>query len=150
MHKPWSKARAAIVLGLAVGYVAIQMIVPLSPFVVEQHEARTDFSWDMFAVRRDCERCQLTLSTNGSPPQKIPWGTWFRSPYHVARSRNMARLPKLARAFCKDNAAKSKRINATLDVRIVCECRYNKSAKLYNLDPFGGNYCTPEAAARFD
>ncbi|MBH23991.1 MAG: hypothetical protein CMH57_05990 [Myxococcales bacterium] len=143
---PRSKLWAGIVMTLVLGWIVVQMALPVSPFLVEQHVARTDFSWDMFAVRRDCERCYLTLSTNGSQAQRIPWGTWYRSPYHVARTRNRERLPKLARAFCRENEGKGHE----LDVRVVCECRYNKSEKLYNLDPFGGNYCSPEAAALFD
>ena len=135
-----------MVMCLTLGFVVVQLILPLSPFLVEPHTSRTDFSWDMFAVRRDCERCMLTQSVNGSPAKKIGWGNWFRSPYHVARSRNQQRLPLLAREFCREHQERV----ANLDVRIVCECRYNKSETLYNLDPFGDNYCSAEAAQRFD
>lgn len=134
--------------GVAIAlWLGVQSVAPMSPFFVEPHAARTDFSWDMFAVRRDCEQCHLTYTLPGQPPQRISWRAWFRSPFHVARARNRQRLPKLARDYCKRFAPRQ----PGLQVHIVCQCRYNKSATLYNLDPLeGGDYCADDAARRFD
>jgi hypothetical protein len=129
----------------AAAFVAVQLLVPLWPTFVHPSQTRTDFSWDMFATRRDCSPCQLLESVDGGPVQKIGWGRFYRSAYHVARSRNRDRLPMVALEACRRHEDEARRASVFLE----CRCRYNNEPEVYDLDPFGGDYCTPAAREFF-
>ncbi len=133
-------------LALACTYVAIQLAVPVTSTIYHPSTVRTDFSWDMFAVRRDCKPCNLTISAPGRPARRFKWGSIYNTPYQVARSRNISRLPLVAREACRREQARG---NTKAQVFINCTCTYNQEPKVYDLDPFGGDYCSPEAVARF-
>ncbi len=129
----------------AVGFVAIQLLVPLWPTFVHPSQVRTDFAWDMFATRRDCKPCHLLESVNGKPPQKVGWGRLYRSTFHVARTRNAGRLPKAALEVCRRHAEQGQ----TAAVFIDCKCTWNGEPEVYNLDAYGKDYCSAEARERF-
>ena len=60
---------------IALGLVALaMMVVPLMPFFVSQADARTDFTWDMFAVRRDCSTCIIEMQLGDGPRVRMSWG----------------------------------------------------------------------------
>lgn len=60
------------------GFVAVQGLVPIRALVGEGHESRTDFTWDMFAVRRDCSECTVWYVIGDGEQQRVSWG--LRSP----------------------------------------------------------------------
>lgn len=132
-------------LGAAVTFVAIQFLIPIWPTFVHPSKVRTDFSWDMFANRRDCKPCVLRESFAGGPERKIGWGRFYRSTFHVARSRNSARMPRVAREACRRHEAAGRTARVTID----CKCRWNGEPEVYDLDPYGGDYCSQEAKERF-
>lgn len=133
------------VMGAVTLWLAVQVLVPLRAAVSHPAEVRTDFSWDMFAVRRDCEVCELRLSHGGQPAARVPWKRLFRSPSHVGRARNKERLPLLAREICRQERAAGR---ADARVTVACRCRYNNAPDLIDLDTLGGLDCAAEAAAR--
>ena len=135
-----------LVLTLALGFIGVQLALPLTPFLVHSSEVRTDFSWDMFAVRRDCRECIIMGSRPGHSARRYGWGKLYKTTFQAARTRNKTRLPQAAREVCRREAAAGR---SDAQVFVECNCRYNKGP-LINLDPFGGDYCSPEAAKRFD
>ncbi len=145
--QPRTRTWARVMLGLVLGYLLVQLALPMSPILFHPSQVRTDFSWDMFAVRRDCEVCQLVAGWEGAAPQKLGWGFLYRSPYHVARTRNKLRLPQAAREACRRLKAQGRK---NPQVFVECRCRYNQEDELYNLDSFGGDYCSAKAAALYD
>lgn len=66
-----------ILLGIA---AALMLGVPLMPFFVSQADARTDFTWDMFAVRRDCSTCVIEMQLGDGPRVRMSWGQRPPSP----------------------------------------------------------------------
>ncbi len=139
--------RAMVFIGaLSAAWLLVQCAVPLTPLVSHPSEVRTDFSWDMFAVRRKCTQCKIMIQQPGRVPYKLNWGRLYRSSFHVARSRNRQRLPLLAREVCRREQAKGRDVKVFVD----CKCRYNNLPTIFDLDPYGDNYCTQEAAARYD
>jgi hypothetical protein len=136
-----------VVLGGAALWLAVQLLVPLSAVLWHPSEARTDFSWDMFATRRSCKPCHLLISRRGERPGHVQWNTFFRSPYHVARARNRQRLPLLARHLCRQEQAAG---HDQVRVFVECTCRYNDAPRPFDLDPLeGADYCGPQGA-RYD
>ena len=129
----------------AVAFIAVQLAIPIWPTFVHPSQTRTDFSWDMFATRRDCKPCQLTEAVYGRAARKIGWGRFYRSTFHVARTRNRDRLPKVALEACRRHAAAGREAAVYVD----CRCRYNNEPEVYDLDPLGGDYCTKAARDRF-
>lgn len=147
-QRPWPAWRYGLVMALACAWILIQYTVPLSANIHHPSEVRTDFSWDMFAVRRDCKPCRIMIKRRGHPLRRYGWGKIYNTTYQVARSRTVARMPLVAREVCRREAAANR---ADSEVTIDCKCTYNKEPRVYDLDPLkGGDYCTPEAAARFD
>lgn len=59
-------------------FLVVQGVVPVWALVTPGHHTRTDFTWDMFAVRRDCSPCQLYYSIGDDEPERLSWG--LRSP----------------------------------------------------------------------
>ncbi|MCB9530948.1 MAG: hypothetical protein H6698_00890 [Myxococcales bacterium] len=57
-----------------VAFVLVQGLAPLTALAVPDSEARTDFTWDMFAVRRDCSPCRIWVGIGDDPPQQFSWG----------------------------------------------------------------------------
>jgi hypothetical protein len=133
------------VMGAVTLWLAVQVAAPLRAAVSHPAEVRTDFSWDMFAVRRDCEVCELRVSRGGGPAARVPWNRLFRSPYHVGRARNKQRLPLLAREICRQERAAGR---ADARVTVACRCRYNNSPALVDLGDQRGVDCAAEAATR--
>ena len=64
-----------------VGLVAAMLLYPARAAVVPEGSTRTDFTWDMFAVRRDCGVCTLDYAVEGAPVRPISWG--LRAPQPV-------------------------------------------------------------------
>lgn len=66
---------------IALALVAIAMlVVPMMPLFVSQADARTDFTWDMFAVRRDCSTCVVEMQLGDGPRVRMSWGQRPPSP----------------------------------------------------------------------
>ncbi len=61
-----------------VAFFAVQGLYPLWAVVADDHVTSTDFTWDMFAVRRDCSECDVYYAVAGGQKQRISWG--LRSP----------------------------------------------------------------------
>ncbi len=55
-------------------FLGVQGIVPVWALVVPGHSARTDFTWDMFAVRRDCSPCEIGYTIGDQQPGRVSWG----------------------------------------------------------------------------
>ncbi len=144
--RPWPAWAHRAALALACLYLAVQLAVPVNAIVYGSWETRTDFSWDMFAVRRDCEVCVLMTAQPGQAPQRYGWGKLFKTTYQAARVRSMDKLPIVAREVCRRERAAGR---ADVQVFVDCKCRYNNAPELIDLDPFGGDYCSEEAARRF-
>lgn len=133
-----------LILGAAGLWLALQLALPLSAVLWHPSEARTDFSWDMFATRRSCRPCHLLLSRQGEAPAHVQWNRFFRSPYHVARARNRQRLPLLAQQLCRQERAAG---HAQARVFVQCRCRYNDEPQVYDLDVLqGGDHCQVEGS----
>jgi len=144
-QEPWPRWAHNLVLALALAFVCVQLAVPLAPFFIHPSEARTDFSWDMFAVRRDCRQCNLMVSHPNSGARRYGWGKLYKTTYQAARTRNKTRLSQAAREVCRREAAAG-RVGA--QVYVECNCQYNRG-EFIDLDVFGGDYCSPQAAERF-
>jgi hypothetical protein len=129
----------------AVGFLTVQLLVPIWPTFVHPSEVRTDFAWDMFATRRDCKPCHLLESVDGKPTERVGWGRLYRSTFHAARTRNAARLPLAAREVCRRHELAGRKASVYID----CKCRWNGQPEVYDLDHYGKDYCTPEAEERF-
>lgn len=61
-----------------IAFLVVQGVVPVWALVTPTHAMRTDFTWDMFAVRRDCSPCQLYYTIGDGEPERLSWG--LRSP----------------------------------------------------------------------
>ena len=144
--RPWPAWAFYGVLALSGVYLTVQLTVPLAAIFIHPSEVRTDFSWDMFAVRRDCRECVLMTSQPGQAARKVGWGKLYKTPFQAARTRNKTRLPQAAREVCRREQAAGRK---EVQVFIECNCRYNQG-ELIDLDPFGGDYCSQTAAERFD
>lgn len=140
---PWSTRALLLFAAL---FLALQLAMPLRALFHHPADTRTDFSWDMFASRRDCGQCRLIYTRNDKKRRKASWGLFYKSTFHVARTRNRERLPLLARELCKREASQGRNIQVFVD----CSCRYNGEEEIFDLDPYGKNYCTEEAAQRYD
>lgn len=55
-------------------FLVVQGLFPIWALVVPGHRARTDFTWDMFAVRRDCSPCDLGYTIGDQAPGRVSWG----------------------------------------------------------------------------
>lgn len=55
-------------------FVVVQGVFPLWAIVGGGPERRTDFTWDMFAVRRDCAECEISYVVGDGPAQRVSWG----------------------------------------------------------------------------
>ncbi len=42
---------------ILIAFFILQGVLPLWALLTPGHRTRTDFTWDMFAVRRDCSPC---------------------------------------------------------------------------------------------
>lgn len=52
----------------------VQLLVPARALLVREGGVRTDFTWDMFAIRRDCETCEIVYSIGDREEQRVSWG----------------------------------------------------------------------------
>lgn len=77
-----------------VGVVTAMLLYPARAAVISDGSTRTDFTWDMFAVRRDCGVCTLDYAVEGLPVRPISWG--LRAPQPV---RNGVLDPDLVEAW---------------------------------------------------
>jgi len=66
--------RPVLARALFVGFVCVQGVYPLWALLAPDHVRRTDFTWDMFAVRRDCSVCQVDYVVGERPLQRVSWG----------------------------------------------------------------------------
>jgi hypothetical protein len=59
---------------ILIAFLLVQGVLPVWALVVPSHQIRTDFTWDMFAVRRDCSPCQLFYTIGDGEPERVSWG----------------------------------------------------------------------------
>ena len=59
---------------ILIAFLLVQGVLPVWALVMPSHQVRTDFTWDMFAVRRDCAPCQLYYTVGDAEPERISWG----------------------------------------------------------------------------
>lgn len=55
-------------------FVVVQGLLPMWAIVDSGPARRTDFTWDMFAVRRECDPCELQYRVGEGEWQRISWG----------------------------------------------------------------------------
>ena len=110
-------------------WLAVQVLVPLGPWIIPPWEARTDFSWDMFSYRRRCPgrtMCPGFVATMADGrKRRAGWGKGFNSKVHIARIRYRGRLREYGAWLCREGlpAAGYGEV-ARLEGR--CECWYGR------------------------
>lgn len=106
-------------------FVVTTGLFPVTSAFVHEADDRTDFTWDMFAIRRDCSACLYHYEV-GDQRQRISWGyrgapdvldsygrgallvhpsgpaVNVRSPVQVARLRHGRRLEWLGAEMCTE------------------------------------------------
>jgi hypothetical protein len=109
--------------GVAAAFTLATGLFPVTAALRDEAEVRTDFTWDMFAVARECEVCVFHYEVGGER-QRLPWGfrgtpatldPWgrgallvdprgpalnLRTPVQVARVRHTNRLEQLGGEVC--------------------------------------------------
>lgn len=82
-----------------VGYLAIQVLLPLRGLVGDRFAEPRDFTWNMYSFRSRCEgRYELT-EPSGQRARLDP-STFFHDPYGAALTFQRLRLPAFHRYLC--------------------------------------------------
>lgn len=107
-------------------FLAVQLLYPARACFTDHTERPSDFTWDMFSWRRDCETCTVYIAVEPHHRLRMPWGFQgtadeldplgrgplmmhpekpalnIRQPPQVARMRYRSRLELLGDRLCSE------------------------------------------------
>jgi hypothetical protein len=122
---------------IALAYFAVQLGVPLALRLAPTGSVATDFSWDMFSQRAECDTLSASAKLPNGKIKALRLERAFTSP-QLRRLLYPGRLERFARFICDGlTATHGAGVGLFLDV----QCRYSRDGELVALADGQRNWC---------
>ena len=120
------------------GYLAVQVLVPLWLVSRGPLDAPSDFSWDMFSHRLACQKIAGVGRLPSGQRFELSLAEHFKSWASLRRVLYPARLEGFARFLCADLV---EQYGANVELRLRIECTTDFAGETVRLADPKRNYC---------